>query len=179
MPISTSAANEYVVASSDQVSSVAEPILGGDLRPVVVLETTIDDMTAEQVAFVREQLLAAGALDAWLQPTGMKKGRSGWHLSLIARPEAEAELVGRLLRETSTLGVRVREERRYEAWREERTVETSLGTARVKVKRLAGEAAQFAPEFDDCARLAAAHDRPIMEVFALVQRAAVEQLEGG
>ena len=158
------------------VTSVAAPVLGGDLRPVVVLETTIDDMTAEQVAFVRDQMLEAGALDVWLQPTGMKKGRSGWHLSLIARPEAEASLVGQMLRETSTLGVRVREERRYEAVREERTVETSLGAARVKVKRLAGEAAQFAPEFDDCARLAAAHDRPIMEVFALVQRAAEDQL---
>ena len=155
---------------------VGGPVLGGDLRPVVVLETTIDDMTAEQMAFVRAQMLEAGALDVWLQPTGMKKGRSGWHLSLIARPEGEAELVSRLLRETSTLGVRVREERRYEARREERTVETPLGTARVKVKRLAGEPAQFAPEFDDCARLAADQDRPIMEVFALVQRAAEEQL---
>ena len=136
-------------------------------------------MTAEQVAFARDRLLEAGALDVWLQPTGMKKGRSGWHLSLIARPEAEAEFVSRLLRETSTLGVRVREERRYEARREERTVETALGTARVKVKRLAGEPAQFVPEYEDCARLATAHDRPITEVFALVQRAADEELDRG
>lgn len=144
------------------------------LRPVVVLTTTIDDMTAEQIAFVRPRLMAAGALDVWSQASGMKKGRSGLQLTVIARPPDEAELARLLLRETTTLGVRVREERRYEAARESRTVQTSLGPVSVKVKRLPGEADQFAPEFEDCARLADQHGLPIAQVFALVQRAAAD-----
>ncbi len=147
------------------------------LRPVVVLTTTIDDMTAEQIAFVRPRLMAAGALDVWSQASGMKKGRSGLQLTVIARPPDEGELARLLLRETTTLGVRVREERRYEAARESRTVQTSLGPVSVKVKRLPGEADQFAPEFEDCARLADEHGLPIAEVFALVQRAAADSAD--
>ncbi|MEE9277905.1 MAG: nickel pincer cofactor biosynthesis protein LarC, partial [Dehalococcoidia bacterium] len=149
---------------------------GIDLRPVVVLETTVDDMTAEQVAFVRERAVDAGALDVWVHATGMKKGRSGLHLTVIARPEREAPLARFLLRETSTLGVRVREERRYEAAREQRRIETTLGPVTVKLKRLAGEPVQIAPEFEDCARLAQAQRLPIAEVYALVQREARAQI---
>lgn len=142
------------------------------VRPVVVLETVLDDMTAEQVGFARERLLAAGALDVWLQPIGMKKGRSGLQLTAVARPQREAAVARALLRETSTLGVRVREERRYEAAREQRTVATSLGEATVTLKRLPGERPRIAPEFDDCARLAAERGLPIAEVYALVAREA-------
>lgn len=152
----------------------AEPTRAVELRPVVVLTTTIDDMTAEQIAFVRPRLIGAGALDVWSQASGMKKGRSGLQLTVIARPHDEAELARLLLRETTTLGVRVREERRYEAARESRSVQTPLGPVSVKVKRLPGEADQFAPEFEDCARLAEQHGLPISEVYALVQRAAAD-----
>ena len=146
---------------------------------VAVLETTIDDMSAEQIAFARERLSAAGALDVWLQAVLMKKGRAGLQVTVVAPPEAEAPLAATLLRETSTLGVRAREERRYEAPREERRVETPLGQARVKVARPPGAPPRVAAEFEDCAALARRHDRPIAEVYALVERAARDQLGGG
>ena len=150
---------------------------GIDVRSVVVLETTVDDMTAEQMAFARDRIAAAGALDVWIQAAAMKKGRSGLHVTVIARPQQEEELARLLLRETSTLGVRVREERRYEAPRLHRSVDTRLGPAGVKLKRLPGEPVQIAPEFDDCARLAEEHGLPIADVYALVEREAREQLE--
>ena len=145
---------------------------GVQVGRVVVLETTVDDMTPEQLSYAMERVRSAGALDVWAHAVSMKKARSGVQITAIARPESEPALAGALLRETSTLGVRVHEERRYEADRAEREIETPLGSARVKVKQLPGEPLSFAPEFEDCAALAREHARPIAEVFALVEAAA-------
>ena len=149
---------------------------GVETRAVVVLETTVDDMTAEQVAFARERIAAAGALDVWVTSVAMKKGRSGLQVTVIARPDQEGALAQILLRETSTLGVRVREERRYEAQRESLQFESSLGPVELKRKRLPGEAPQLTPEFEACRRLAERHNLPIAEVYALVLREAAGRL---
>ena len=146
-----------------------------EVKTIVVLETTIDDMTAEQIAFARERLHAAGALDVWVTGVAMKKGRSGLQLTVIARPGQESELVQMLLRETSTLGVRVRDERRYEADRESLRFESSLGSVELKRKRLPGAPSQIAPEFESCRRLAEQHGLPITEVYARVQEEAAAQ----
>ena len=108
---------------------------------MVLIETNIDDMTGEMLGYARDKLLEAGAADVWFSSIQMKKGRPGVMLSVICR-EAEEEAVARLLlRETSTLGVRVRPVHRWEAEREMLEFESSLGPAAVKVKRLAGRAA--------------------------------------
>ena len=147
-----------------------------EAQAIVVLETTVDDMTAEQVAFARERLHAAGALDVWVTGVAMKKGRSGLQLTVIARPGRESALAQTLLRETSTLGVRVRDERRYEADRESLRFESSLGPVELKRKRLPGAPPQIAPEFESCRRLAEQHGLPIAEVYARVQGEAAAQL---
>ena len=149
---------------------------GVPVRPVAMLETNVDDVTAEQLSFALERVREAGALDVWVEASAMKKGRSGLRITAVARPEAEAAVAGALLRETPTLGVRVYEARRYEAVREERRVQTPLGPAAVKIKRLPGEAPTVAAEFEDCAALARRSGRPIGEVFALVEAAAREML---
>jgi len=149
---------------------------GVDVRAVVVLETTVDDMSAEQVAFARDRISAAGALDVWITSAAMKKARSGLQFTVIARPHQEGALAEALLRETSTLGVRVRDERRYEVARDTFQFESSLGTAEVKHKRLPGSAVQISPEFEACRRLAEQHDLPITDVYALVQREAATYL---
>ena len=59
-----------------------------------------------------------------------------------------------LLRETSTLGVRVTPVSRHEAQRESFEFESSLGPAAVKVKRLPGEPPRVAPEYEVCRRIA-------------------------
>ena len=151
---------------------VAEPAAALPVRPVVVLETNVDDVTGERAAFAVERIQAAGALDVWLAASAMKKGRSGLQVTAVARPEAEAAVATAMLRELPTLGVRVRDERRYEAERELRRVATPLGPATVKVRQLPGEAPAVAPEYEDCARLARESGRPIGEVFAIVEAAA-------
>jgi len=143
--------------------------VGAETRPMLLIETNIDDMTPEMIAYVQSKLIAEGAADAWLSPIGMKKGRAGTLLSVIC-PEADEERIARLiLRETSTLGVRVRPVRRWEAEREVFEFQSSLGPAAVKVKRLPGEAPQIAPEFEACRILAEQHNLPIAEVYRIVE----------
>ena len=153
----------------------AAAVAAVEARAIVVLETTVDDMTAEQIAFARERLHTAGALDVWMTGVAMKKGRSGLQLTVVARPNQESALVQTLLRETSTLGVRVRDERRYEADRESLRFESSLGSVDLKRKRLPGTPPQIAPEFESCRRLAEQHGLPIAEVYARVQGEAAAQ----
>jgi uncharacterized protein (DUF111 family) len=138
-------------------------------RPMLLIETNIDDMTGELLAHVQEQLLAAGAADAWFTPIQMKKGRPAVTLSLICSEADEERLARLLLRETSTLGVRVRPVHRWEAEREVLEFESSLGPAAVKVKRLPGEPPRAAPEFEACKRLAETTGLPLAEVYRLVQ----------
>ena len=137
--------------------------------PMVLLETNIDDMTGEMLGYALEKLLAGGAADAWLTPVQMKKGRPGVVLSVICAEAEEEALARLLLRETSTLGVRVRPVRRWEAEREVVEFESSLGPAAVKVKRLPGEPLRVAPEYEACKRLAEASGLPLADVYRIVQ----------
>jgi uncharacterized protein (DUF111 family) len=136
---------------------------GGD---VVVLETNLDDLSPELVPDAVEECFAAGALDVWTTSVQMKKGRPGIVLSVLARPAVEAVLVRAMLEHTSALGVRVRRSRRYELEREERPVEVSGGTVRVKVGLLDGVVVNVAPEHDDCLAVARATGKPVKVVWA-------------
>lgn len=155
------------LATSESAPCVEIPV-----RPVVVLETNVDDVTPEQASFALERVREAGALDVWVSASTMKKGRNGMQITVVARPELEAAVAQALLREMPTLGVRVREERRYEAVREVLRVQTAVGEAAVKVRRLPGELPAVAAEFEDCAALARSSRRPIGEIYAIVEQAA-------
>jgi uncharacterized protein (TIGR00299 family) protein len=141
-------------------------------RPMLLIETNIDDMTPEMLAYVQAKLLREGAADAWLAPVAMKKGRSGFVLSVICSEESEERLARLILRETSTLGVRVRPVHRWEADREVFEFQSTLGPAAAKVKRLAGERPQIEPEFEACRRIAEEKDLPIASVYRLVEKEA-------
>jgi uncharacterized protein (DUF111 family) len=138
------------------------------VRTMLLVETNIDDMPGEFFGYAMERLFAAGAADVWYTPIQMKKDRPALMLSVLCRPELEDAVVATLLRETSTLGVRVREVRRHEAPREQVRFESSLGPAAVKVKRLPGEPPHIAPEYDACRALAAATGLPLAEVYRIV-----------
>ena len=138
-------------------------------HPMVLIETNIDDMTGEMLGYVHEKLMAEGAADAWFTPIQMKKGRPGVTLSVICAEANEATLARLLLRETSTLGVRVRPVHRWEAEREVLEFESSLGPAAVKVKRLPGEPPRIAPEYEACKRLAEAAGLPLAEVYRIIE----------
>jgi uncharacterized protein (TIGR00299 family) protein len=133
---------------------------------VVLLETNLDDFAPELVPDAVERCLEAGALDVWTSPAQMKKGRPGFVLSAIARPEAQAAIARVLLEETSALGVRVARLDRYELDRDERIVDLAGGSVRIKVGLLDGRVVNLAPEHDDCAALARSTGRSVQSVWA-------------
>jgi pyridinium-3,5-bisthiocarboxylic acid mononucleotide nickel chelatase len=154
--------------TSGQADKRAEQITASpvSLSPVL-LETNIDDQPAEQLAYAVERLFELGALDAWLAPIQMKKGRAATLLSALVPAELEEAAVALIMRETTTLGVRRRAVERHICAREVATVQTPLGVVRVKRKRWNGEDLGAAPEYEDCARLAREHSVPLREVYQL------------
>ena len=139
---------------------------------VTRLACNLDDATGETLAYVQENLLAAGALDVWFAPIQMKKNRPATMLSVLCRPEDAPDLAALILRETPTLGVRYHAESRFKAGREVRRVETPWGTVRVKLKLLEGQVISASPEYEDCAALAREAGVPLAEVMAAARAAA-------
>lgn len=147
--------------------NVARLLLGERLAPgpLVEISANIDDMNPELYGAVTQRLFASGARDVWLTPVQMKKGRPGVVLSLMAPANLEATLADLLLRETTTLGVRVHAVHRHEAGREVRTVDTRYGPIQVKLKLIDGEVWGAMPEYDDCQRAAEAAGAPVRVVY--------------
>ncbi len=145
----------------------------GTTKPLVVLEANMDDMNPEHFAPASEKFFAAGALDVWLTPIQMKKGRPGVLLSVLGEP-ADADALGALiLRETTTLGLRRYTVDRTETQRRMVTVATPYGEVRVKIKMLGGQEISGKPEYEDCRQLAQAHNVPIQQVYAAALAASV------
>jgi hypothetical protein len=128
-----------------------------EIDVVAVLETHVDDMTGQQVAHALEHALAAGALDAYATPIGMKKGRPGQLLTVLCRPEDADAVAALLFADTTTFGVRRRTCERHTLAREHVAVETPFGAIRVKLGRRGGRVLQAAPEYEDCAAAARTH----------------------
>ena len=141
-----------------------------------LVETNIDDMNPEALPYVSERLFELGARDVWLTPINMKKGRAGVMLSALVDPGIEQQAVDLVLRETTTLGVRVSPVSRYEAERESVTVETSIGALSVKVKRLGGRNVSLSPEYEDCRRIARETGLPILDVYRITESEAAGRL---
>ena len=141
-------------------------------RPLVVIETNIDDMNPEIYPYLMERLFDLGARDVWITPIQMKKGRPAHTVSVLADPKDQQAIIGKLMKETSTLGVRVSRVMRHEAERWVQEVETSLGPARVKLKFLDGNPVSLAPEYEDCAAIASKSGLPLNEVYRIVTKEA-------
>ena len=140
---------------------------------VSVLEANIDDSTPEVLGYAMERLLEAGALDVTVTPVQMKKNRPGSQLTVIAKPEDQEKLASVLFAETSTLGLRLFGAERRVQKRQFVEVTTSYGPVRVKF----GEAGSFAPEFEDCRKLAAQHGVPLRAVMTEATVAAASRAE--
>lgn len=143
---------------------------------LTLLETNIDDMPGELFGYVQERLFAIGALDVWFTPIQMKKNRPGAILSAILKDSAADVAAALILKETSTLGVRTRPVQRYEAEREVRSFDTSLGRVPVKLKRVGLAVADASPEYDICREIALRTGLPLQEVMRRVQSEALAAL---
>jgi uncharacterized protein (TIGR00299 family) protein len=155
--------------ASDSIASQL-PVLNASLShpqysgTVTVLETALDDLSPQVLAHVAETALANGALDVMLTPIIMKKGRPGTLLTVLCNPSNSPALERLILSETSTLGLRIRQDRRSCLDRSYATVSTQYGDIRIKIGSLSGEILNAAPEFEDCRVAAAQHHVPVKQV---------------
>jgi hypothetical protein len=131
---------------------------------VTVLEANLDDMSPQVFGYVIDRLLEAGALDVFATPVQMKKSRPGLVLTVLARNQDVERLSKLIFAETTTLGMRLRQEQRLTLARQHVTVTTPWGEVRVKIGSLDGEVCNAAPEYEDCRRLAAEHNVPLKRV---------------
>jgi uncharacterized protein (DUF111 family) len=145
---------------------IGETSVAKDLETVTVLETALDDLSPQVIAYVAEQALAAGALDVMLTPVVMKKGRPGTLLTVLANPRNSDDLASLILRETSTLGLRIRQDKRVCLERKHIPVETEFGEIRMKVGFSGTDELNAAPEFEDCKSAALRHGVALKQVQA-------------
>lgn len=136
-----------------------------------VLECNLDDCSPQLLGALVDTLLARGALDAWIAPVVMKKGRPGHLVGVLSRAETKQRLVDTLLEETTTLGVRATPVTRTELERRHESVETPWGPVRVKLGLRAGAVLNATPEFDDCRALAEKAGVPLKDVQAAASAA--------
>ena len=143
-------------------------------REVLVVECEIDDLSGEGLGHAMTRLIAEGALDVYMTPVQMKKGRPGILLTMLSRRPDLERLSGILLAETGSLGCRFQATGRFEAEREIVTLTTRFGDVRVKRSRFLGRTISNAPEYEDCRRLAevagttwrAVHEAALVEAAA-------------
>jgi uncharacterized protein (TIGR00299 family) protein len=145
---------------------------------IAILEANLDDLNPQIIGYIIDQAFAEGALDVFTTPVQMKKNRPGTLLTILARPENEEHLRALLFRESSSLGVRTRHEKRYALPRRYEAVTTRWGEVRMKIATLHSEVVQYAPEFEDCRRIAAEHHVALKTVMQEAIRVYLERQHG-
>lgn len=144
------------------------------LETITVLEANLDDLNPQVFGYVMDRLLEAGALDAFAVPVQMKKNRPGVVLSVLSKPEDADDLTKIIFNETTTLGIRRRKEQRQILARRWETVSTRFGEVRIKIGNMNGSVSNYAPEYEDCRRIAVEHRVPLK----LVMQEAVQAYLG-
>ena len=154
---------------------IGEAAVDATVEPLLVLECEIDDMNPQLFGMVMDRLHEAGAYDVFFTPVHMKKNRPGTLITVLAPPDRREALGAIIFRETTTIGLRWHTAERERLDREIVQVQTPHGAARVKLARRAGAVINAAPEFDDCARLAAVAGVSVKDAHALVMKAYLDQ----
>jgi uncharacterized protein (TIGR00299 family) protein len=144
--------------------SIGEIAQHGSQDKVTVLECAVDDLSPQVLAHTAQLAMERGALDVMSSPVTMKKGRLGTLLTVLCKADDAGRLQQLIFRETTTLGIRVREENRVVLARQTTAVQTEFGVIQIKTGSWQGEDCNAAPEFEDCRRAAAAFDVPLKTV---------------
>jgi uncharacterized protein (TIGR00299 family) protein len=153
--------------------TTAKEVSGYEEDVVTVIETNVDDMNPQLYEHVMERLFDAGALDVFLTPIQMKRGRPGVQLSVILAEERVTDALDILFTETTTIGVRTCPMQRWKLGRERVVVETRYGPIGVKVARRGEAVMNVAPEYRECRGIADERGAPLKEVYQAALEAAV------
>lgn len=155
---------------------IGEPIAKAE-GDICVLETNIDDMNPELYPHIIEQVIKAGALDAFVIPIIMKKGRTGCLLTVLTTYDLCNLIQCIIFQETNTFGIRHYKVQRDILERRQLTVNTSYGNVPVKIGMLKNVIMSVSPEFEECKRIASEKQVPLKEVYAEVLVKARENLK--
>lgn len=150
---------------------LGENVDGESRDTVTEIDSNIDDLSPELISAAVVRLLSAGALDVFVTPIQMKKGRPAFRLTVLTEPHRAEEFARLILRETSAFGVRMHDCRRLKLRREIAVVKTEHGPVEIKRGWLGSELVQSAPEFESCRRVAEAAGVPVRVVYESASRA--------
>ncbi len=134
------------------------------LETLTVLEANLDDLNPQVFGYVVDRLFEEGALDVFGMPVQMKKNRPGNLLTVLCKPADAAKLTDLIFAETTTLGVRRHDETRQALARRWENVQTQWGEVRIKIGSMNGTVTNYAPEYEDCRRIATEHHIPLKTV---------------
>jgi uncharacterized protein (TIGR00299 family) protein len=137
-------------------------------KKMKVVETNIDDMNPQFYEYIMEKLFEKGALDVYFTPIQMKKNRPATKISVIVDAENLFKINEILLKETTTLGVRIFDIEREIVDRKIKEVETQFGKVKVKVGILDGKTVNIAPEYEECKKIAKEKGLPIKTVYQIL-----------
>lgn len=140
----------------------------GQEEKVTVIETTIDDMNPEIYSYILDKLIKEGAMDAYTVPVFMKKSRPANLLTVICREDNLEKILELIFRETTTLGVRLREEKRRVLSRRVEKVNTPWGEVKVKIGFTGednNEILQISPEYEECRKISENYGVPLKKVY--------------
>src|SRR5207302_2961391 len=138
---------------------------------IAVLEANLDDLNPQVFGYVLDRLLQEGALDVFGIPVQMKKNRPGTLLTVLCQSADAIKLTQLIFAETTTLGVRQRQEVRQTLARRWENVRTQWGEVRIKIASMNGTVTNYAPEYEDCRRIAAEHHVSLKTVMQEATRA--------
>jgi uncharacterized protein (DUF111 family) len=156
---------------------IGTSVSNSEKEKVMVIETNIDDMNPQFYDFVMEELFAMGIKDVFLTPIIMKKNRPATLLTIVTSPEKLSSITNILLKETTTIGLRWREEVRARADREILSLRTKYGKIRFKLARWDGKMINVSPEYEDCKRLALEKRISLKEIFEEAKKEAMAYLK--
>jgi len=163
-------------APQSTLETVEAALPGLKWQTLTTIECNIDDMNPEIFGFVMARLFDGGALDVWVQPLQMKKNRPAWLLGTLCESDQAPVLIRTILRETTTLGVRLQAVRRASLPRRQSIVQTRFGAVRVKIAHW-DDIQRAIPEWDDIETIAREQGIAAREVYQSALEAAAASLE--
>ena len=142
----------------------------------VLIETNIDDMNPEIYGYLMEKLFEKGAVDVYYTPIYMKKNRPSTKVSVLCPISKKDEIITTLLKETTSIGVRVFYPEKIEAQREVKEIKTEYGKAKVKIAKYNSQIINIAPEYESCRELAEKTGKPLKAIYNMIYEKVKESL---
>jgi pyridinium-3,5-bisthiocarboxylic acid mononucleotide nickel chelatase len=161
-----------------QTEPAVLPSSAATTEEITILEANLDDMSPQVFGYVMERAFAQGALDVFGTAVQMKKNRPGMLLTVLCRPEDAQQLTRLIFAETTSLGVRMRQEARATLARRHVSVQTKWGDVRMKLANLNGSISNYAPEYEDCRRIAEQQQVPLKAVMQEAIKMYLEETNG-